>query len=57
MRRLTYNQRAEGPAIPSSVVVTHRRHPSRLPCGSLRSALTGPAVDAVKRILEEGMAG
>ena len=34
------------PAIPSICILLHRRHPSRLPCGSLRSALTGPAGDA-----------
>lgn len=33
-------------AIPSSSFVSHRRHPSRLPFGSLRSALTGPGADA-----------
>ena len=34
------------PAIPSLAIVLHRRHPSRLPFGSLRSALTGPVGDA-----------
>ena len=48
MRRLTYNHRAKELAIPSSALITHRRHPSRLPFGSLRSALTGPVGDAVK---------
>jgi hypothetical protein len=51
MRRLIQKhqkQRTGGPAIPSSVVVAPRRHPSRLPCGSLRSALTGPVGDAEK---------
>jgi hypothetical protein len=44
------------PAIPSSAFVPHRRHPSRLPCGALRAALTGPVGDAEDH-LEEGMAG
>jgi hypothetical protein len=41
------------PAIPSLTILLHRRHPSRLPCGSrqlavahCRSALTGPGGDA-----------
>ena len=34
------------PAIPSICILLHRRHPSRLPCGSLRSALTEPGGDA-----------
>ena len=34
------------PAIPSIGILLHRRHPSRLPFGSLRSALTGPVGDA-----------
>jgi hypothetical protein len=36
------------PAISCSAFVPHRRHPSRLfdPAGSLRSAWTGPGVDA-----------
>src|SRR5215469_7527243 len=34
------------PAIPSLTIGLHRRHPSRLPFGSLRSALTGPVGDA-----------
>lgn len=31
------------PAIPSSNIVSRRRHLSRLPCGALRAALTGSA--------------
>jgi hypothetical protein len=36
------------PALPSSSILSPRRHPSRLfdPPGSLRSALTGPGGDA-----------
>jgi len=41
------------PAIPSTSIVLHRRHPSRLPFGSrrladahCRSLLTGPVADA-----------
>ncbi len=34
------------PAIASTEVLTQPRHPSRLPSGSLRSALTGPAAAA-----------
>jgi hypothetical protein len=34
------------PAPPSSWIVAHRRHPSRLPFGALRAALTGPVGDA-----------
>jgi hypothetical protein len=43
------------PAIPSCMIVSQRRHPSRLPCGSrqlayahCRSALTGPGGAAQK---------
>jgi hypothetical protein len=34
------------PALPSPLFLTHRRHPSRLPFGALRAALTAPVVDA-----------
>jgi len=34
------------PAIPSSSFVSRRRHPSRLPYGTLRAALTEPGGDA-----------
>ena len=34
------------PAIPSALFVTQRRHPSRLPFGALRAALTGPGAAA-----------
>ena len=41
------------PAIPSRSILSHRPHPSRLPCGSRplavahrRSAWTGPGADA-----------
>jgi hypothetical protein len=34
------------PAIPSDLFLTQRRHPSRLPFGALRAALTVPGVDA-----------
>jgi len=44
------------PAIPSLRFVSHRHHPSRLPFGALRAALTGPVGDAEDH-LEEGMAG
>jgi hypothetical protein len=44
------------PAIPSCAFLSHRRHPSRLPFGALRAALTGPLGDA-EDDLEEGMAG
>ena len=39
---------SSGPSrsISSSSSLSHRRHPSRLPCGSLRSAWTGPGGDA-----------
>ena len=33
-------------AIFSSCMILHHGHPSRLPCGSLRSAWTGPGRDA-----------
>jgi len=41
------------PAIPSSSFLSHRRHPSRLPFGSLRSAWTEPGGDA-KRLFPLG---
>jgi transposase len=41
------------PAIPSCSFLSHRRHPSRLPSGSLRSAWTGPGGDA-KHLLPLG---
>jgi transposase len=34
------------PAIPSTITLSHRRDPSRLPFGALRAALTGPRPDA-----------
>ncbi len=37
---------SSGPAIPSDLFLSQRRHPSRLPFGSLREALTGPGVAA-----------
>jgi hypothetical protein len=46
MRGCLMAKREQGPAIPSPFLVTHRRHPSRLPFGALRAALTGPAGDA-----------
>ena len=36
----------QSPAIPSLAMAPHRVTPSRLPFGSLRSALTGPRPDA-----------
>jgi len=42
------------PAIPSSAFVSHRRYPSRLPSGSLRSAWTGPGGDAKHLLLLGG---
>jgi hypothetical protein len=38
--------RREASAIPSSSNISHRATLSRLPCGSLRSALTGTRRDA-----------
>ena len=43
-------------AIPSSLTIWHRGHPSRLPFGSLRSAWTGPGRDAGDCFCYEGMA-
>src|SRR5882724_2636622 len=40
---------------PPTVIVGQRVHPSRLPCGSLCEALTGP-VRVAARSVEEGMA-
>jgi hypothetical protein len=37
-----------GPDIPSSLFVSRHRHPSRLPFGARRAALTGPVGDAEK---------
>ena len=48
MRCLSQNSRCSGPAIPSSLFLSHRRHPSRLSFGALRAALTGPVGDAEK---------
>ena len=41
------------PAIFSSAIISRRRHPSRLPCGSLRSAWTGPGGDAGGFLIRE----
>lgn len=46
MRRLNLPRPGKAPAIPSSPFLSHRCPPSRLPFGSLRSALTGPGRDA-----------
>ena len=46
MRGCMNNHQSSGPAIPSPLFLTHRRHPSRLPFGALPAALTGPAGDA-----------
>lgn len=46
MRGGMKDNESRGPAIPSPLFLTQRRHPSRLPCGALRAALTGPAVAA-----------
>ncbi len=43
-------------AIPSSLTIWRRGHPSRLPSGSLRSAWTGPGRDAGDCFCYEGMA-
>jgi hypothetical protein len=43
-------------AIPSFSIVPLRRHPSRLPFGSLRSAWTGPVAFAEDFSDYEGMA-
>ena len=56
MRRVKEPSVRAKPAIPSSALVPHRRHPSRLPFGALRAALTGPVGNA-EEVLEEGMAG
>ena len=52
----SYN-RAKGPAIACGRCISHRGHPSRLPCGSLRSALTGPDRDAGQSFFQQAMAG
>ena len=44
-------------AIPSFLIVRLRRHPSRLPFGSLRSAWTGPGRLRRRLLRYEGMAG
>jgi hypothetical protein len=49
--------RAKGPAIAWDHSISHRGHPSRLPCGSLRSALTGPDRDAGNSFHYQAMAG
>ena len=42
----------------SSWMVAHRSHPSRLPSGALRAALTGPVCDAQQhRSTKRKMAG
>jgi hypothetical protein len=40
--------RAKGPAIACCRSISHRGHPSRLPFGSLHSALTGPDRDGLQ---------
>ena len=49
--------RAEGPAIACGRTISHRGHPSRLPYGSLRSALTAPDRDAGNFFHYQAMAG
>jgi len=49
--------RAKGPAIAWGRTISHRGHPSRLPCGSLRSALTAPDRDAGNSFHYQAMAG
>jgi hypothetical protein len=49
--------RANGPAIACGRCISHRGHPSRLPYGSLRSALTGPDRDAGNSFHYHAMAG
>jgi hypothetical protein len=51
------HHRAKGPAIACGRSISHRGHPSRLPYGSLRSALTGPDRDAGKSLHYQAMAG
>ena len=51
------HHRIKGPAIAWGRSISHRGHPSRLPCGSLRSAFTGPDRDAGKSFLQQAMAG
>jgi hypothetical protein len=51
----SYN-RAKGPAIACGRCISHRGHPSRLPCGSLRSALTAPDRDAGNSLPYQAMA-
>jgi hypothetical protein len=52
----SYN-RAKGPAIAWGRSIPHRGHPSRLPYGSLRSALTAPDRDAGNSFHYQAMAG
>jgi hypothetical protein len=49
--------RAKGPAIACGQGISHRGHPSRLPYGSLRSALTAPDRDAGNSFHYQAMAG
>lgn len=54
MRGCMNTNQSSGPAIPSSLFLTHRRHPSRLPFGALRAALTGPLGDAEELTQKRG---
>jgi hypothetical protein len=51
------HQRIKGPAIAWGRTISHRGHPSRLPYGSLRSALTEPDRDAGQSFHYQAMAG
>jgi len=51
------NRGVKWPAIPSSARLWQRRHPSRLPCGALRAALTGPDSAAENHVLIGGNGG
>lgn len=51
------HQRIKGSAIACGRTISHRGHPSRLPYGSLRSALTEPDRDAGNSFHYQAMAG
>lgn len=47
------SEQSRWPAIPSTKPSLHRGHPSRLPFGALRTALTGPSRDATAFLRRE----
>ena len=55
--RLLENRGVKWSVIPSSARLWQRRHPSRLPCGALRAALTGPDSAAENHVLIAGNGG